>query len=320
MAERVQISIVGLGCIGASIGLALRQAETEQSLFIVGHDKEPKHASAARKLGAVDKTDWNLIGACEQADIVILALPMNAIEETLKALASDLKIGCVVTDTASLKEQVVGWAEELLAETVSFVGGNPVVTLAGSGPDAADADLFRNSLYCITPAANAHPDAVSLVSNLVSLLGGQPYYLDPTEHDGLMAGVEHLPQALALALVYGTTQESVWREMRKLAGGGFEQISALIGEDPDASSSLLLANKDNLVRWLDAYMVALKSVRDLVAEGGHEPLAQYIDDTVVARRQWLKDRRESFAESKPAQVERGSFMRQMFLGGKRRRS
>jgi prephenate dehydrogenase len=316
--ERVQISIVGLGCIGTSIGLALRQ--TEEPVYIVGHDKEAKHASAARRLKAVDKTVWNLIGACEKADVVILAIPMSGIEETLQALAPYLKEGCVVTDTASLKGQVIHWAEELLPETVSFVGGNPVVISDGSGPDAADADLFRGSQYCITPASNVHPDAVSLVTSLVALLGGHPYYLDPAEHDGLMAGVEHLPQALALALANGTMHEAVWREMRKLAGGSFERISVLIGEDPDAVSSLLLANRDNLVRWLDAYEAALKVVRDLVAQGEHEPLAKVVDRAVVARRQWHQDQRDAFAEIKPAEVERTSFLRQMFLGERRRRS
>ena len=317
MTEKAQISIVGLGCIGTSIGLALQQTETP--LRIVGHDKETDHAATARKLKAVEKTDWNLIGACEGADVVILAIPMNAIEDTVRALAPHLKAGCVVTDTASLKAQVVGWAEDILPETVTFVGGNPVVASSGTGPDAADAELFRGKLYCITPGPDANPDAVSLITNLVSVMGGQPYYLDPAEHDGLMAGVEHLPRALALALVNGAVQGAGWREMRKLAGGSFEQLSALVGEDPDALSSLLLANKDNLLRWLDAYALALREVRDLVAQGESEPMAQYIDQAVVARHQWLQDRRNKFSEVKPVDVERGGFMRQLLLGGKSRR-
>ena len=316
--QRVQITIVGTGSIGTSMGLALRQSD--EPLFIVGHDKDPGHAGTAKKLKAVDKTSWNLIGACEAADVVILAIPMPAIGDTLKALAPHLKNGCVVTDTASLKEQVVRWAEELLPETVNFVGGNPVVISAGAGPDAADSDLFRNSLYCITPASNIHPDAVSLVSGLVALLGGQPYYLDPAEHDGLMAGVEHLPQALALALAQGTMEGASWREMRKLAGGSFERIVALVGEDPDAFSSVLLANRTNLVRWLDSYAVAVKEVRELIAQGEHEALAQTVDKAVVARREWHQEAQAGFTEIRPAEVERPGFLRQMFLGGGRRRS
>lgn len=318
MAEKTQITIVGTGCIGTSIGLALRQ--TQQPFYIVGHDKELSHANAARRLQAVDKTDWNLINACEQADVVILAIPLSGVEETMRALAPHLKQGCVVADTASLKQQVVRWAQALLPKTVSFVGGDPVVVSDGSGPDAADADLFRGNLYCITPASEVHPDAVSLISDLVTLLGGQPYYLDAAEHDGLIAAMEHLPQALGLALASSTMHAATWREMRKLAGGGFERISGLIGEDPDALSSLLLANQDNLVRWLDAYADSLSAVRDLVARGEHEPLAQFIDRAVVARKQWLQDRRERFSEIKAPEVERTSLVRQLFIGGRRTRS
>jgi prephenate dehydrogenase len=319
LAEKIQITIVGTGCIGTSMGLALRQSE--QSLYIVGHDKEPKHAAAALRMKAVDKTDWNLIGACENADLIILATPLNGIEETLRALAPYFKEGSVVTDTASLKEQVLQWSQDLLPETVNFIGGNPVVTSTGSGPEAADADLFRDNLYCITPAPGAHPDAVGLVSNLVTVMGAHPYYLDAAEHDGLMAGVEHLPLALALALTNGTMHEAGWGEMRKLAGGSYERISALIGEDPDALSSLLLSNRRNLTRWLDTYILVLEEVRDLVANGETEPLAQSVDRAQTARRQWLRDRRDRFSEVRPsAEVERGSFMRQFLIGGGRRRS
>ena len=124
MTEKVQITIVGTGSIGTSIGLALRQSE--EPLSIVGHDKDPRHAGTAKKLNAVDKTDWNLIGACETADIVILAIPMTGIEDTLRALAPHLKEGCVVTDTASLKGQVVEWAGQLL-DALAYCHGRGVL-------------------------------------------------------------------------------------------------------------------------------------------------------------------------------------------------
>ena len=315
MAEQIQITIVGTGCVGTSIGLALHQAK--QPLLVVGHDKEPGHANSARDMKAIDKSDWNLIGACENADLVILALPLNAIEPTMKAAGPYLKEGSVVTDTASLKAPVVEWAAALLPPNVHFVGGDPVVTSTGSGPAAASADLFRNSLYCITPTPDTHPDAVSLISGLVALLGGRPYYLDAVEHDGLAAGVTHLPHALAVAMVNSISRQAAWREMRKLAGGSFDRIGALMSEDPDALSDLLLGNRDNLARWLDGYVAELQSIRDLLAAGEHEPLARSVDQAVVAHRQWVSDRQNLFNEAKPdSEAERPGFLRQMFLGGR----
>jgi prephenate dehydrogenase len=315
MAEQIQITIVGTGCIGTSIGLALHQAK--QPLLVVGHDKEPSHANTARTMKAIDKSDWNLIGACENADLVILSIPLNAIEPTLKAAGPYLKQGSVVTDTASVKAPVVEWATALLPPSVHFVGGDPVVTSTGSGPGAASADLFRNSLYCITPAPSTHPDAVSLISGLAVLLGGRPYYLDAVEHDGLAAGVAHLPHALAVAMVRSSSRQAAWRELRKLAGGSFEQVGVVMGEDPDAMADLLLANRDNLARWLDSYGAELQAIRDLLAAGEREPLAQAIDQAVVAYRQWGSDRRNLFNEASPGgEVERPDFLRQMLLGGR----
>jgi prephenate dehydrogenase len=229
MSEQVQITIVGTGCIGTSIGLALHQAT--QPLLIVGHDKDSKNASLAQKMKAVDRTDWNLINACERADLVILALPLNAIEPTLKAISPYLKEGCVVTDTANLKQQVLVWADQLLPESVNFVGGDPLVTAAVAGPAEARADLFQGSLYCVMPSPKAHPDSVSLVSSLVALLGARPFYLDPAEHDGLTAGIAQVPQVVALALWRGLLANAAARDMRKMAGSSFDVIGALVGED-----------------------------------------------------------------------------------------
>ncbi len=122
-----RITIIGLGLIGASIGLAL--SREQRDFEIVGHDKSPAAAGQAKKLQAVDKTDWNLISACEGAGLVILALPLGAIRETMQALAGELAAGAVVLDTASVKAPVQAWADELLPPTVTFVGTHPIVAV-----------------------------------------------------------------------------------------------------------------------------------------------------------------------------------------------
>jgi prephenate dehydrogenase len=297
VAEQVKITIVGTGCVGSSIGLALRQAT--QPLAIVGHDKDAGNAGVARKMKAVDKTDWNLINACEDADLIILSIPLNGIEDTLKAIAPYLKEGCVITDTASLKQQVMIWAEQLLPDTVSFVGGDPLVASSGTGPSAARADLFLGRLYCLTPSGTAHPDAVSLMSSLVALLGARPFYLDVVEHDGLTAGVAQLPQALALAFVHSVSSGSGWRDMRKLAGGSFDAFSALIGEEADDLTSALLANRAQLLPWLDAYVGELQILRKLMADGSAEPLSRISEEAIGARRQWVNDQHRQFSEDLP---------------------
>ena len=318
MTEQVHITIVGTGCIGTSIGLALQRAQ--EPLRVVGHDKKQAHATSAQRMKAIHAAEWNLINACEPADLIILALPLAGIPDTLKAIAPYLKPGCVITDTASLKQPVLRWAAELLPEHVNFVGGNPIVTGEGYGPEAARADLFEGSLFCVVADQRTHPDAVKLVSSYVALLGARPYYLEAAEHDGLMAGAVHLPLALALALTDGAIHSSGWRELRKVAGGDFERLTSLIGEDAEALSSLLLANQEPLLRWLDTYGETLRSVRELLATSNRETLTKFVEAAIIARRQWLVDRRNRFAEGSPVgEIERPNLLRQMLLGGGFRR-
>ena len=145
-----RITIVGLGLIGSSIGLAL--SREQRDFEIIGHDKSSAAAGQAKKLQAVDKTEWNLISACDGAGLVILALPLGAIRETMQAVAGELAEGAVVMDTASVKAPVQAWADELLPSNVPFVGTNPIVGSDATGDITARADLFEGRLWAICPS------------------------------------------------------------------------------------------------------------------------------------------------------------------------
>jgi prephenate dehydrogenase len=187
-----RITIIGLGCVGSSIGLALRKQEP--SLEVMGHDIDPAVARRAAQMGAVSKTHWNLPAACERAAMVILALPLPAVRETLEVLGPHLEEGCVVTDTATLKVPVLEWARKSLPARVRFVTGLPIpgpkVPLTGplAGTDAARADLFEDGFYCVTPAADTDPEAVTALLGLIQAVGARPLFMDPVECDGLQAG------------------------------------------------------------------------------------------------------------------------------------
>lgn len=311
------ITIIGAGLIGTSLGLALRQ---EKDLRILGHDKDQERAKAAVKQGAFDKAEWNLINACEPADLIILAIPLSGIQPTLTAIAPYLKSGTIITDTARNKLSVLAWAAESLPPEVHFVGGDPLVHPAGSGPEHASADLFRQRLYCLTPAPTANEEAVQLMVGLVSMLGAKPFFLDAEEHDGLAAAVDTLPALVSAALVETVAGQTSWRELRKLAGTLFEQVSAGASGDPDSLKDSLQANKHNLLHWLDSYMRQLQELRSLLVEPeAGEPLAQKLDHAVVERINWLKDYQQGYFDDPDLalpQIEKRGFMQQLVgLGG-----
>jgi prephenate dehydrogenase len=190
MAARPRITIIGMGFVGTSLALGLQRVRGPKSDFeIVGHDKDNSVAGAAKKMGAVDRTDWNLIGAIDQADLVFVATPVSAIRDTLAAIGRHLKAGAIVTDTGGTKSQVMRWAAETLPDHVHFIGGDPLLGREGAPADTASADVFAKTLYCLTPAPAADGDAVRILADFITAMGAQPYFVDPDEHDGLVAAV-----------------------------------------------------------------------------------------------------------------------------------
>jgi prephenate dehydrogenase len=317
------ITIVGAGVIGASLGLALKQAKDAPRLLV--HDKDNELAKAAVKLGAFDKAEWNLINACEPADLIILAIPLGGVRPTFQAVAPYLKAGTVVSDTTRSKGTVLAWATELLPAHVHFIGGDPLVHPTGSGQAHASAKLFQNRLYCLTPASSADETAVQLMVGFVGMVGAKPFFLDPQEHDGLAAAVDTLPGILGVALLQTVASQPSWRETRKLAGTLFEQSSAGASGDPDSLKDSLLGQREILLHWLDNYQVQLQQLQALLIEGesGAEALVQKLDQAIVERHNWLADyQRGHFDDpdlTSPV-IERPNFMKQLigFGGGSRK--
>ena len=319
--SKPRVSIVGLGLIGSSIGLALRKAGVTSK--VIGHDVGRGVAAEAKRIGAIDKVDWNLIAACEDADLVVLAAPVRAIEESLKFLGPNLRPGCVVLDTASVKEPVMAWAAASLPEHVHFIGGNPVLSKAMRGQwgvENARADLFEGALFCLVPAPDANSEAIQLVSNMTTILGAKPLYMDAIEHDGLLAAVEHLPTLLSLVMLETVVDQPAWRELRKVAGPAFESSTQLVTANSVAHSDLSMLNKENVVRWIDALSASLASLREVVSEGEVEPLDDRILHALEERQKWLHDRGEGmWYEGPDSELPKRTSLADAFLGSLWRR-
>lgn len=308
-----KITIVGLGLIGKSIGKMLRTVGGQ--LQVVGHDREPLVAREAEKAGAVNRIHWNLIDACDGADVVIIATPLPGVRDVLQAIASDLKPGCLVMDTAVLKTPVLQWADDALPAEVNFVGGNPILSAEPSSEqDKSRPDLLKGTLFCLTPSVKAAPEGIHLATDVVRLLEARPFFLDAAEHDGLIAGVEQLPVMLALSLLQTVSGEASWREMRKLAGTLFEDTTRALSQDPSTFRDALLLNRDNVTRLVDQWVETLHGLRDTVQSQDAEGLQQIIEETVAVHQHWLKDRSVGLWEKPPAPdiPTGGGFMGRMF--------
>jgi len=293
----LKTTIVGLGQLGSSIGLALKSLKAPKGhagagFEIVGHDKDNEAAKRALKAGCVDRTEWNLLNACDGADLVVISIPLAAVKDTLAAIGRELKPGCVVTDTSSLKVPVLAWARECLPDTVHFVGGHPIVDQPPSAADTPSASLLSGAIYCLTPGTDTPPEALQRVSDLAEAVGAKPYYVDAAEHDGLIAALEQVPLLLALALQAMASASPARQEVVRLSGSQFAGMTQLLAGEADKLASLCTWNGENAVRWLDDYVVRLSYLRELVASRNREELAKSFAGALESRAEWTHRRSE----------------------------
>lgn len=291
----IKITIIGLGQIGASIGLAL--AEHGEMFERVGHDREPEIARRAQKLGAVDRVALNLPSSVRDADIVLLSLPVDQIQETLTLVANDLREDVVVMDTGPVKEIVSAWVGELLPEKRHYVGLTPVINPeylheVDSGLDAARADLFHKGLIGIVSPPRSASEAIKLAADLARLLGASPLFADPLEMDGLMSLTHTVPQLMAAGLLNASVDRPGWREARKVAGRAFAEVTSpsIQFSEPETLARSALLNKDNVVRSLDSVIAAMQALRNDIALGNGEELIKRLNRAREGRERWWSQR------------------------------
>ncbi len=294
---KIQVTIIGLSQIGASTGLAL--AKYKESILRMGHDKSRDAVTLAKENDAVDKIALTLTGAVSEADIVILALPLNETYQVLEHISQDLKEDALVIDTSPIKKPVLEWVKELLPETCHYVGFTPVIKADyldefGFGPETAHEDLFRDNLMGVITSQTASTKAINMATNLAHLLGALPYFSDAIEMDGLMSMVHLMPQVLAAAMLKTSLDAPGWREARKVAGKPYYQLINPFGQDelPEALAFSLANNQENATRLIDELIRALAEIRDFVKAADQDELEKFFTTLQQGRDLWLADRED----------------------------
>jgi len=324
-----QVAIIGLGLIGSSIGLGLRRwsAGHGGALRVVGFDSEMSRQQQAKRMGALDDTQWSLSRAVADADIVVIATPVIAIESVLSDIGPALKPGAVVTDTGSTKADVLQWAERLIPAHVAFVGSHPMAGKAES-IEAADADLFNGATWCVCPSIRATEEAVTTVLGMINALGAESFFVDPTEHDAYVGGVSHLPFIVSAALMRTLAQDSSWRDMRTLSASGFRDTTRLALGSPQMHRDILLTNRESVLRWISQLTASLEELQRALSESDGDTssgeVEKYLTEARDARVEWAVQEQRS-SEQRPATADElsrekmGDQMSRMFLGGLGRR-
>ncbi|MGE0056606.1 MAG: prephenate dehydrogenase [Dehalococcoidia bacterium] len=292
-----KLAIVGLGLIGGSMGLALSKASSVKA-EIVGYDRDYEVAQRAQKAGAVQSIAPSLEQAVRGASLVIVATPILAIRRVFDEMAPYLQSGAVVTDTASTKGEILQWADELLPSDIHFIGGHPMAGKEKAGPGAAEATLFQNRPYCIVPGVRAADGAVHSIVGLAEAVGGNIFFLDAAEHDAYAAAISHLPLLTSIALFKLAKGSSAWPELGGMAGPAFYDLTRLASGQPEMSQDIFVTNKENVLHWLDRYILELQKMADMIREDDREKMFRDLAS--------VQFERDTFVQNPPRREEQGA--------------
>jgi prephenate dehydrogenase len=310
---KTKITIVGLGLIGGSLGLALKAGLPD--VEIVGHDREAEVEITAQKRGAISHREHNLPRAIEGASIVIVATPITTMAEVFKQIAPHLLAGALVTDTGSTKAEVMRWAAELLPAHVSFVGGHPMAGKETQGIENAEATLFQGRGYCICPSLSASPSAIQQVAGIAQLVGSEPLFMDAAEHDQYAAAVSHLPLIVSTAMFTLLRSSPSWEDLGVMASSGFRDITRLASTDPDMSHGIWRTNREAVIHWLERMIGELSRYRDMLMDAEDEALLQAFVEARLEREHFLREPpRRLPLDTRPALDGRRALM-DMMIGG-----
>ena len=302
MAATIKVGILGLGRVGASVGLALKRynarKDARQQFDITGYAADNLQNQGLKTINPVDHAARNLVDAASDKDIVVMALPYRDVQSGYQLIGRDLRSGSVLLDTSPLKLPSQGWAQKYLADEAHMVGVMPVLNpkYLFDGLDDiehASADLFDGGSLLLLPSSKTQRDAVELASDFGDLLGMTPLFGDPAEYDVWSAATEGLPAVLGLAAFYGIYRRDGWSDARKVGNSSFGRLTHhLYDQNPDDLRDLMLNNRENLVRNIDATVETLQVLRDLLAENNQAALEEALIQTMDAYVTWVVHRRE----------------------------
>lgn len=281
-----RLSILGVGLLGGSIGLAVRSML--KSCRVVGYAHRAATLRAALDLGAIDDGYDDPAAVVRGSDLVILCTPVGMLSDLLDRIAPGLESGAIVTDVGSTKRSIVAHGGKLLPAgdgSARFVGSHPMAGSEKRGVQYAQADLFRDALCITTPDESTDADALTQVESFWRLLGMRTRRLSPEDHDRLIADISHLPHAVAAALVGMQADEALG-----LCGRGFLDATRIAAGDGGLWRDILLDNRDNLRASVRRLQTALEGLLGRLESGDFEGVATWLDEAAERRRQLGNER------------------------------
>ena len=271
MIER--LAIIGVGMIGASLALALKQARAVN--HVVGCGRNQLNLQKGMDLGVIDSYTASIAEAASSADVVVIATPLGAMKQVFDQIVDIVAENTVITDTGSAKGSVIKVAQTVLGDKISqFVPGHPIAGAEKSGVEAGLADLYQNRRVIITPLESTDPEAVAKIESMWQACGASIEYLGVEHHDKVLAATSHLPHMLAYGLVNYLSSLNDHDEIFKYAAGGFRDFTRIASSDPVMWRDVCISNGEALLTLIEGYKNELDQVSVAIRDGDQERLLE----------------------------------------------
>ncbi len=281
-----QLLIIGVGLIGGSFALALRESGAVKT--IVGAGRSVANLEKAIEMGVIDRYTQNFPAEVAASDVVFVSTPVLSTDAVFRTLAQADYHNTVITDAGSVKHCVVQAAQNhFSADYRGFVAAHPIAGREHSGVGAATADLYQKKRTIITPSRQSGTDAIDLVTQLWSATGAVVSELDAMAHDQLVSASSHLPHLVAFGLVNYIANHAKGEECFDLAASGFYDFTRIASSDPTMWRDISLANADAIVAELQGYIESLETIRMQISQGDGEQLQDILNVAKASRDHYL---------------------------------
>lgn len=268
-----RLTIVGVGLIGGSLARALRGAGACRE--VVGYGRRVAPLERAVDLGVIDWFETDIAAAVQGAEIVVVCVPLGAMEGIFRAMPRQVAEHTILTDAGSAKGAVIEAARAAFGEIPSsFVPGHPIAGTEKSGVEASFAELYQNRRVILTPTSTTDPHAVERVRWMWEQTGAEVVNMEADHHDRVLAATSHLPHMLAYTLVHTLAQMNEREEIFRFAAGGFRDFTRIASSDPQMWHDICLANRAELLTSLDRYMAELSHLTELIRQRDGEQIRQ----------------------------------------------
>jgi prephenate dehydrogenase len=268
-----RLAIVGVGLIGSSLALALKQAGAVG--HVVGCGRSQQNLQKGVELGVIDSYEISISDAVKGADTVVLAVPLGAMQSVFEQIRDVIGDATVITDVGSAKQSVVDIASAMLGPRIAqFVPGHPIAGTEKSGVEAGFASLYQDRRVILTPLDSTDPAAIDKIDAMWRQTGASVEYLGVEHHDKVLAATSHLPHMLAYALVNYLSRLNDHEEIFNYAAGGFRDFTRIASSDPVMWRDVCISNGDALLSLIEGYKDELDQVSAAIRDADHERLLQ----------------------------------------------